>query len=204
MKKQRQSKKKLIIGITGSFASGKTSVARMFKSYGAYLIDADKIAHINFKPGTEAYRKLVKEFGQAILSKGKAVDRGKLAKIVFNNNKLLQKLNKIIHPAIIRNIKSRVKHSKKRIIVLDAPLLIEAGLRSIADKLIVVKANKEIQIKRAIQKIGISRKEALQRIRSQMPLSAKVRLADFVIDNNGRIEKSKKQVRAIRRLLWKS
>jgi dephospho-CoA kinase len=201
---QRQSPDKIVLGVSGSFGSGKTTVARILKSFGAEVIDADKIAHKFLKPGANTYRKIIRVFGKGVLKKDKTIQRRKLAEIVFGNKILLKKLNNIIHPEVIKEIKNLIRKTKARAIVLDAPLLIEAGLGKIVDKLIVVKICRNTQIRRLQNKASLSESDILKRIRCQIPLKEKVRLADFVIDNSGSIENTKKQVTEIRRLLWKS
>jgi len=204
MKRQKRNKKRVILGITGTFASGKSTVANMFKSYGAKLIDADKIAHRVIRPGSGIYKKIINAFSRSILKKNKTIDRKKIAKVVFKDKKLLQKLNRIIHPEVIKIIKNQICASTKEIVVLDAPLLIEAGLEGIVDKLIVVSIHKKKQIERALKKTSLSEADILKRIKAQIPLKDKIRLADFVIDNNSTIGKTRKQVVSIRRLVWKS
>lgn len=203
MKGQKRPKK-IILGITGSFGSGKSTVASIFKSYGAKIIDADKISHGIISPGGKIYKKIVNTFGPSILKKDKAVDRNKLAKIVFNEKRLLRSLNKILHPEIIKIIKKKIRSLYSKVVVLDAPLLIEAGLEKLADKIIVVKINREQQLKRIQKRTSLSKADILKRTRLQFPLSRKIRLADFIIDNNGTMKETKKQVAQIRRLLWKN
>jgi dephospho-CoA kinase len=204
MRRPNLNKKKIILGVTGSFGSGKSTVAGIFKSFGAKIIDADKLAHKSIGPGNPAYKKIIKAFGKDILRKNKIIERRKLAAIVFNNKKLLKKLNNIIHPEVIRTIKSQIKNSHSKIIVLDVPLLIEAGLRELVDKIIVVKITRIEQIKRIQKKTTLSKTDILKRIKYQIPLRAKARLADFIIDNSGTIGETKKQAVRIRRLLWKN
>jgi len=187
----------MIIGITGSFGSGKTTVARMFKSFGVEVIDADKIAHRIIKPGSQIYKKIISAFGKDILKNNKTIARHKLAQIVFNNKNLLKKINRITHPDIIRMIKNRIKTSRSKLIILDTPLLIEAGLKDGVDKLIVVKVDRRHQIQRLLNKTSLTRAEILRRIKAQIPLRNKVRLADFVIDNSGTIDDTKRQVKKI-------
>jgi dephospho-CoA kinase len=204
MKKQSRGKKKIILGLTGSFGSGKSTVAAIFKSFGACVIDADKIAHRLISPGSKVYKKIINVFDRGILKANKDVDRRKLGGAVFGNKHLLKKLNSIMHPEIIRVIKQKMKASSEDVIVLDAPLLIEAGLDKIVDKLIVVTITREKQVKRVCKKTGLTRPDILRRIKAQIPLREKVRAADFVIDNSGTFEKTREQAKQIRRLLWRN
>ena len=204
MKGQKISSKKLILGVTGSFGSGKTTVAKMFKSCGAKIIDADKVSHALLRPETQVYRTIVKTFGKGILKKDGTVNRRQLGRIVFSNKSLLEKLNSIMHPEVIRIIKKKLNETKDGIIILDAPLILETGRRDLADKLIVVKTTIAEQIKRIQKKSTLTKKEILNRIKSQIPFKRKLRLADFVIDNDGTLQETRKQVTLIRRVLWKS
>ena len=124
MLRRNRKNKKVIIGLTGSFGSGKSSVARILVSCGAWIIDADKLAHKSINPGGKSYRKVISVFGNSILKKDKTIDRRKLSGVVFNNESLLERLNRIIHPEVIRMIKNEIKKAKANFIVLDAPLLI--------------------------------------------------------------------------------
>jgi dephospho-CoA kinase len=116
----------------------------------------------------------------------------------------LRKLNRIIHPRVIGIIRKQIKDAGAKAIILDAPLLIEAGLIGLADKIIIVKANKEKQISRLLNNTPLTRVDILKRIRSQVPLHVKARFADFIIDNSGTIKETRKQVEQIRRKLWKN
>lgn len=169
----------MIVGITGSFGTGKTTVAKIFKRLGAKLIDADKIAHEFISPSR----------------------RRELAEIIFKKKAYLELICKILHPLIITRIKKELKklNPKKNIIVIDAPLLIETGLHRIVDYLVVVKTKRSIQIERLKNKRGFKEEDILRRIKFQMPLKKKISLADFVIDNNCSIADTKKQVISI----WK-
>lgn len=205
MKRRSPDKKKIVIGITGSFGSGKTSVARILRHYGARLIDADRLAHDCIKPHSSAYKKIIAVFGKGVLKKNRIIDRKKLARIVFNNKELLKKLNNLIHPQVTRDIKDIIRNSREGMVVLDAPLLIEAGLQGLVDKLIVVTLSQKEQLRRLKKKSSLTRADILKRIKCQIPLRQKMRIADFVIDNNGSIKETARQVEQIRRrLLWKN
>jgi len=198
---QKQPKKKIIIGLTGSFGSGKSTVAGIFNSFGAKVVDADLLARQCVTPGKLAYKKIVKSFGREILSKDKTIDRAKLGRIVFWDTRKLKRLNDIVHPEVIRHMKMQIKSTEQAAVVLDVPLLIEAGLRSLVDKVVVVKINRAEQIKRCQQRTMLSESDIVKRIKAQMSLSAKERLADFVIDNSGTVAQTRKQVEEILRSL---
>jgi len=197
-------KKKIIIGLTGSFGSGKSTVAKYFRSYGAEVIDADKIAHSLLNPGTKIYRQIRRIFGSKVFTRGQRIDRKKIATIVFKDKKRLKKLNQIIHPQVIRMIKQQIRLSKAKAVILDVPLLIESGLGRIVDKIIVVKITRKQQLKRIKKKFSLSEADILKRIKMQLPLSRNVRMADFVIDNSSTHKETIKQAGKIRRLLWKN
>lgn len=194
--------RKLILGLTGSYGSGKTTVAGIFRQHGARIIDADNIAHAVISPGQKAYKKIIHYFKKDILDRRRHIDRKRLAEIVFSDIKLLARLNKITHPEIIKVIKKEIAAVKSGLVILDAPLLMETGLHKEVDRTIVVKIKKRIQRKRLIKKYP---KDFIDRIiKSQMPQEKKVRIADFIIDNSGNLTQTRKQVEKIRRLLWRS
>jgi dephospho-CoA kinase len=197
-------KDKFVLGITGNIASGKSIVASMFKTKNCLLIDADRLGHKLISVGTGVSRKIIKSFGSGILKPDNSIDREKLAKIVFTDKTALIKLNGIVHPELIRQIKRFIRNSNKRIIILDAALIVEAGLISLVDKLVVVTAKKNQQILRSQKSLGLAKKQVILRIKSQISQKAKSRFADFIIDNSAQISKTQKQVSKIRRQLWKS
>jgi len=183
-----------VIGLTGGFGTGKTTVAGIFKSLGATVIDADRLAHSVIKRGTPVYRRVVKEFGAGILDNAGNIVRSKLARVVFNDKGELNRLNRIVHPQVIKLIKGRIERSGGYgLVVIDAPLLIEANLAGVVDKLVVVKSSRKRQIERCRRKFGMNEKDVLKRIGEQMPLEEKAALADFVIDNNGTKAETKRQ-----------
>jgi dephospho-CoA kinase len=197
-------KNKFVLGVTGNIACGKSTVADMFKTRDCLLIDADCLGHALMSIGTGVYSKIVKLFGKRILDSDNSIDREKLSKIVFTNKAALNKLNRIVHPEIIRQIRRLIHNSKKRIIILDAALIVEAGLTDLVDKLVVVTAKRQQQISRSQKSWGVEKKQLILRMKSQISQKAKSRFADFIIDNSGQVIKTAKQVFKIRRQLWKS
>jgi dephospho-CoA kinase len=191
----------LIIGLTGGIASGKTLVANEFKKLGASVIDADTIAREVLKPGEEPHKEVVEEFGREILTESGEIDRAKLGEIVFNDCEKLKKLNQLTHPEIIRrmeeDVEDIIKSEPGRIIVLNAPLLIEVGLHTKVDHVIVVYADDEKLVERIISRDELKRNEALQRLSCQMPLKEKIEYADHVIYNSSSKEETIDQVGAI-------
>lgn len=185
----------MIIGITGSFGSGKTTVARIFKKFtNCSIIDADKITRDLEKPNKILWKNILMEFGRGIL-KNKKIDRKKLADIVFSDKNKLKKLNKITRPEIIKEIKNKIRSSNKEFIILDVPLLIEAGMLKMVDKLIVVKTDRKVLMDRLAKKY--SKGEILKRITSQLSLRKKIKFADYVIDDSKSLKDTEKQVNDI-------
>jgi dephospho-CoA kinase len=188
--------KKIIIGLTGPIASGKNTVAKMFARRGAFVIDADTIGHKAIAPQSKAWHEIVKAFGSKVLNRGGAVNRRKLARIVFSKPSLLKKLDKISHPEMRKMISGRLKLAKmsgKKHIVVNAALLEEIKLFSMVDKVILVLAGRGLRLKRLLRS-GMSRQEALARIRTQRSDQSYRKTADFVIDNNRTIDDLKKKV----------
>jgi dephospho-CoA kinase len=193
----------LIIGLTGGIVSGKSTVARMFKDLGAKIVDADKLGHKVILPQGAAWKRIIKIFGKDILQKDQTINREKLGKIVFANQNLLKKLNKITHPEIIKLIKKEISLAKdnskkeKKTLIIDAALIYETKIDRLMDKIIVVYLDEEEQLKRLIKRNNLSGKEALQKIKSQIPLKEKIEIADYVIDNSNSLDKTKEQVETI-------
>jgi len=191
----------IVVGLTGGLATGKSSVARLFQDCGAIVIDADVLAREAVEPGRPAWRDIVRVFGKKVLQPDRTLDRRTVGRIVFGNRAKLKQLNAIVHPRVAReqNRLTREIASKEpdAVIIYDAPVLIEAGAHKRMNKIIVVEADQATQIKRLCNRSHFSRAEALRRIRSQLPLAQKVKLADYVIDGTLSFEQTKNEVQRI-------
>ena len=176
----------VLIGLTGGLASGKSTIARMFQNVGAHVIDADQLSREVVQPGKPAWRDIQHSFGPAILHTDRTINRAALAKVVFDNPRALQRLEHIIHPRVARAQAKMVRFIERQtphaVIIYDAALLIEAGAYRRMDHVIVVTADQATQVARACRRSGLTKSQALRRIRQQMPLCKKLSYADTVLD----------------------
>ncbi|MDD3631301.1 MAG: dephospho-CoA kinase [Candidatus Caldatribacteriota bacterium] len=195
--------KVLIVGLTGGIVSGKSTVARMFRQLGADIIDADNIARAIVQPGEKAWKNIVHYFGKEILKDNQEINRKELARIVFADKEKLEKLNKITHPEIVAIIKNKIEEMRSKdssdgtICIIEVPLLFEANLEGMMDKIIVVYLNREEQIKRLLIRNSLTQEEAINRIDSQIPMEKKLKKADYVIDNGASLGHTRIQVKQI-------
>ncbi|WP_100405078.1 dephospho-CoA kinase [Bacillus solitudinis] len=187
----------MLIGLTGGIASGKSSVSAILKRIGHPLIDADQIARDVVEPGEVAFDKIVSHFGKAILKEDGTIARKRLGAVVFNDEAEREVLNKIVHPAV----RTRMNEQKEdylrqgfETIIFDIPLLYESNLFHLVDKVMLVYVNKHVQLERLLNRDKSKKDEALKRIHSQLDLEEKRMRADSVIDNNGSLEETEKQV----------
>ncbi|MEC4669606.1 MAG: dephospho-CoA kinase [Nitrospirota bacterium] len=176
----------IVAGLTGGLATGKSTIAQLFKHCGAVVLDADILARAVVRPGKPAWRDIVRTYGKGVLRADRSLDRTALARIVFQSRAKLRALNAIVHPWVARQqarlTKQAARKDPRAVVIYDAPLLIEAGAHRRMDRIIVINADRETQITRLRERNQLTRPEALRRIRSQMPLAQKVKLADYVID----------------------
>ena len=192
----------ITLGVTGIMGAGKTTVCNMFHEFGIKTINADMVAHRLISPFGQMWWALSEYFGQGIIDRDTAeIDRQKLGAIVFGDYFLLQKLNILMHPFIIKEIKYQLRQlqeSGARMVVLDAPLLIEVGLNSSVDKVLVVLIEQSNRLVRLHSRDPqLTSQHIIQRSCHQMSQEVKQRYADFVIDNNGNLQKTRKQVNLI-------
>ncbi len=192
-----------VIGLTGGIGSGKSTVARFFEACGAVHIDADQVAHEIYDKSPQLLEALVQSFGKSILDQtGKKIDRAALAKIVFKNAQDLKTLERMVHPLIRLEIEKKIESARKAhapLVIVDAALLIETGFYKNYDGLIVVKADEDTQINRVQKRDECSQKEVLQRMKHQLPLNEKLKVANWLIDNSGELKETQKQTETLYR-----
>ena len=186
---------KYIIGLTGNIATGKSVVSGMLERLGAEAIDADALVHELMEKGTPVWQAVVREFGQGILCSDGSVNRKKLGGIVFADKAALRRLEALVHPAVIARTEQLIKSSQEPVVVIEAIKLIEAGMDRTCDALWVVACRQEQQLARLVEQRGLTEEEAHQRIKAQPPQEAKLALADVVIDNNGSLDETWRQVK---------
>ncbi|TQR19822.1 dephospho-CoA kinase [Psychrobacillus vulpis] len=196
----------MIIGLTGSIASGKSTVSNMLKNLGYPIIDADVVARIVVEKGTKTLETIKEVFGEEIISEDGSLNREKLGDIIFNSPHKRKQLNDIIHPAIREEMlrqKEELLTEGHKTIVMDIPLLFESKLQSYVNKILVVTVTEETQLARLMARNNFTLDEAKARIQSQLPLSIKEQGADAVIYNNGTIQSTEEQLKKIL-AIWKS
>ena len=189
----------LRVGLTGGLASGKSTVAACFRELGAFHVDADRIAHELVAPGGGAEREAVTRFGGSIVGSDGGIDRKALAAIVFADPRALADLNAIVHPRVRAEIGRRISEheagpSPSPVALVDAALLVESGIHSDLDALIVVACDEATQIARAVARGNLTEGEARARIAAQAPLQQKLAAADYVIDNGSSLDETGRQV----------
>ncbi len=191
----------VLVGLTGGLASGKTTVAGLFQECGAFVIQADELARTVVAPGKPACQEIVNTFGTHVLQADRTLNRGTLAKLVFHNPRKLSALNRLVHPRVareqVRQTNAIARRHPNAVIIYDAALLIEAQAHERMDRVLLVTANQTTQLQRARQRDGLTQKEALGRIRGQLPLRTKRRFADYVLNGMLPISQLRLQVRQI-------
>jgi len=203
----------LKVGLTGGIAAGKSVVGEMFVALGACLVQADRIAHSLMQPGEPVYNDVVRHFGREILNPDGSINRGRLAELAFGDPKIpeekrvsrIEELNRIVHPAVIRSqdewMAAMGMQDRHAVAIVEAALILEAGLSKRFDKLVVVTCAAEQRAARfaARQKVDLetARNEVERRMAAQLPDEEKIKAADYVIDNSGTLENTREQVRQV-------
>ncbi len=189
-----------VIGLTGGIACGKSSVGDILRKLGVKVIDADEIAHQIYQPGTPVHSKIVTEFGQDILDAGGRINRQKLGKIVFQNQAARLRLEAITHPVIIQEIDNLVNTARSEnypILVVEVPLLFEAGLERQFDYIWVVSARPDVQLERLMKRNRLSREEATARLAVQLSLDYKEGKADVIVYNNNDLSDLEEEIKRL-------
>lgn len=186
----------LLVGLTGGIGSGKSTVARMLEERGAVVFDADLLAREAVEPGTPGHAAVIERFGADVLAPGGELDREALASIVFADPSARRDLEQIVHPEVRRLFAegSEAYHDTDRIVVFSAPLLVESGMHTAFEILVVVSATVATQIQRLMRQRGMSEPAIRARIDAQAPLEDKAAVADFLVDNEGTLAELQSQV----------
>ena len=203
----------LKVGLTGGIAAGKSVVGEMLVALGAHLAQADRIAHSLMQPGEAVYNEVVRHFGREILNPDGSVNRAKLAEVAFGpatapeseRASRIEQLNRIVHPVVIRNqdewMQAIGTQDPHAVAIVEAALILEAGVGKRFDRLIVVTCSAEQRVARfaARQKIDleVARKEVVRRMAAQLPDEEKIKAADYVVDNSGSFDQTREQARAV-------
>jgi dephospho-CoA kinase len=207
----------LKVGLTGGIACGKSIVGEMFVALGAHLAQADRIAHALMTPGQPVYNEVVRHFGREILNPDLSVNRGKLAELAFGKSEAaasnpspvkdsrIEELNRIVHPAVLRAQEEWMlemgRQDRNAVAIVEAALIIEAGAAKQFSRLIVVTCAEEQRVERFARRQKLSledaRREVTRRMAAQLPDAEKIKLADFVIDNSGSLERTRDRVRQV-------
>jgi dephospho-CoA kinase len=187
---------KFVIGLTGNIATGKSVVRKMLEHLGAYGIDADALGHRAIARGAPGYRQVLAHFGTWVVGADGEIDRSRLGRIVFSDPQALAHLESIVHPLVTQAVGYLASRSQQKVVVIEAIKLIESGLKDTCDSLWTTYSPVEMQVDRLVEKRGMTRETALQRINAQPPQEEKIAAADVVIHNTGSMEDTWKQVAA--------
>jgi dephospho-CoA kinase len=187
-----------LVGLTGGIATGKSTVAAMLREFGAKIINADDLARVIIQPGKEAWKEIVAAFGNDILHPDKTIDRDKLRKIIFEDDKARAKLDSITHPRIRALALARAQELAAKgseVVIYEAPLLFEKEAHTWLSPIVVVSCDDATQRQRLKARDRLNDFEIDQHVQAQMPLAQKKTLADYVIENDGDLDDLKRQVR---------
>ena len=185
-----------LIGLTGGAGSGKSTVAAMFRDLGAAVVDADAATHAVYAPGTEGFDAVVEEFGPEYVRDG-VIDRRRLGELVFHDRDALQRLNAIVHPRVRNWMAERTAEAAERgadLVVQDVPLLFENGLQGLFSATVLAYARPETQLARLVEQRGVPEERARSILAAQMPIDQKRGLADYVVENDGSLDATRRQV----------
>jgi dephospho-CoA kinase len=186
-----------VIGLTGGIGSGKSTVSQILSELGASVLDADKVGHQCYQPGTEAWKDVVEAFGREIVAADGSIDRKKLGAIVFGDPEALARLNRIMHPRMYDMMADRIEAYRQKgveVVVLEAALLFEAGWNPLVDEIWVTVASEPTVVRRVRERTGLPEAQITSRIRSQLSVEERTKNADLVIDNDGGVDELRVKV----------
>lgn len=189
----------LKVGLTGGIASGKSEALKAFEAAGAEAVSLDQLAHSLCRKGGPAYGPVVRAFGSEVLGPDGEIDRRRLGELVFRRPGLRRRLEAATHPPILREMRRRLQACRRPVAVVDAPLLFEAGLEKDFDVTVLIHAGQRTRLRRMRSRDGLGRAAALRRVRAQMPMARKERLADIVLPNEGGLGPLRRRVREYQR-----
>lgn len=187
-----------VIGLTGGIGTGKSTVSRFLADLGAVILDADKVGHEAFKPGTPAWQDVVATFGKGVIAPSGEIDRKKLGAIVFGNPEALSRLNRIMHPRMFDMMKAQIEEYRRQgkdVVVLEAAILIEAGWDKLTDEVWVTVAPESTVLTRISSRSGLREEETLARIRAQLPSMERVKHAQVVVDTDCTLDELRARVK---------
>jgi len=193
-----------VFGLTGNIGSGKSAVAAMLREAGIPVLDADRISREVTAPGGRAYDAVVETFGRGILRDDGSIDRKRLGEIVFADPRLRERLEAITHPAIFEAMKEAITGFEReghRVVVVEATLIHESGKKGLFEAVISVTCDRETAISRLVARDGMTRGQAEARLRAQMDADRKAGASDYVIDNSGSLDETRRQAVALARVL---
>jgi len=195
----------LIVSLTGGIATGKSVAAGVFEDLGCYIHFADRVAHQLMEPAQPAWKKILDHFGPSIFKEDKTIDRNKLGSLIFSDEKERLFLNELIHPLVLQQRNEEIERIRKnkqhKVFISEAALSVEAGYVSHFDRIVVTHCPEEIQIQRLLERDRISREQALKRMRTQLPSSKKVEVADYVIDTSNGFSRTVEETERVFRSL---
>ena len=191
----------LLVALTGGIACGKSVIGRLLLEKGCFVHSADTAARELMSPGTKVWRAVADHFGPGVLSEDGTIDRANLGAIIFSDNKERTFLNGLVHPLVFERIKEMVarleKEGRHTIFVSEAALVVEAGFARFYDKIIVAHCGRDVQVRRLMERDGIGRGEALNKVRSQLGQEEKLKHADYTIDTSGTLAETIEQTERV-------
>lgn len=193
----------MVVAVTGEIGAGKTTLAQLFEEWGGELISGDEIGWELLEPGEPTYEEIIRRYGRVILDDGREINREKLGKRVFSSPQELQWYNALMHPELLLRMRARIEEAKRRsaVVVVDAALIVEWGIESDFEKLVVVVADEEKRIRRMKARGGLDDQDVRDRMAAQLPRAEKIKNADWVVDNSGTMDELRTEAERIWRVI---